>query len=76
MPASALWVVAAPLSALMVWYAFDHYWLRRRTGLPTAPDTLSCSGCRQRDRRIRWWQFAWLVTLVAGIAGMIWARTF
>lgn len=48
----AVLLICAVLVGFVDWY------IKRPTGLPTAPTTLSCSGCKKRDRRIRWTELA------------------
>jgi len=57
-------VVAGLVAAAGLIVAVAQY-LKRPTGLATAPDTLSCSGCKRRDRQIRWRE------ILVGIAGVV-----
>ncbi len=51
-------------AAVLVWWA-DQY-LKRPTSVPTAPESLRCVGCRQRDRKIKW-RNLWLGAAVVGV---------
>jgi len=77
MPGWAWVSLLSALGVLLGWLAFDHYWLKRPTELARAPATLSCSGCKQRDRRIRWLQAQrlLLIVAVASVAGLYLAKT-
>ena len=55
----AVLLICAVLGGFVDWY------IKRPTRLPTAPTTLSCSGCKKRDRRIRWTELAGVGATVA-----------
>ena len=53
-----------------VWWV-DRY-VKQPTGVPTAPESLRCVGCRQRDRKIKWrnlWLMAASVAIFAACYG-------
>jgi hypothetical protein len=56
------WVLGLVAAAVLI--AVGAQYLKRPTGLFTAPGTLSCSGCKRRDREIRLRE----ILIVAGFA--------
>lgn len=58
-------LVIAVLLVCAVLVGFVDWYIKRPTGLPTAPTTLSCSGCKKRDRRVRWTELGGAAAVLA-----------